>query len=131
MAWLGRLWNTLRSNSLQQELDEGVRLHLDLRAKELERLGLDPAEAQAAAARQFGNTTLETERMRRMDIASWMETLLKDLRYAGRQFFRNPVFTVVAVSSLAIGIGANTAIFTLLNQILLKSLPVPDPHHPS
>src|SRR5499427_8120138 len=127
MSWLGRLWNTLRSNSLQQELDEEVRLHLDLRAKELERSGFSPAEAQAAAARQFGNTTLETERMRRMDITGWMETLLKDLRYAGRQFFRNPVFTVVAVASLAIGIGANTAIFSLLNEILLKSLPVRDP----
>src|SRR5262249_20866000 len=127
MAWLGRIWNTLWSNSLQQELDEEVRLHLDLRAKELERSGLSPAEAQAGATRNFGNTTLETERMRNMDIASWMETLWKDLRYALRQFARNPVFTGVAVSSLAIGIGANTAIFSLLNEILLKSLPVRDP----
>jgi predicted permease len=127
MAWLGRLWNTLRSNSLQQELDEELRLHLELRAQQLERSGMSHDEARAAAARQFGNATLETERMRRMDIAGWMETLLKDLRYAARQFARNPVFTVVAVSSLAIGIGANTAIFSLLNEILLKSLPVRDP----
>src|SRR5258708_21264355 len=62
-----------------------------------------------------------------MDVAAWTDTFLKDLRYASRQFTRNPVFTVVAVLSLAIGIGANTAIFSLMNVILLKSLPVRDP----
>jgi len=62
-----------------------------------------------------------------MDLAAGMDTLLKDLRYAVRQFVRNPVFTAVAVLSLAIGIGANTAIFSILNAILLKSLPVRDP----
>ncbi len=62
-----------------------------------------------------------------MDVAAWTDTFFKDLRYASRQFTRNPVFTVVAVLSLAIGIGANTAIFSLMNVILLKSLPVRDP----
>jgi predicted permease len=62
-----------------------------------------------------------------MPIAAWTETLLKDLRYAARQFSRNPVFTLVAVASLAIGIGANTAIFSVLNAAMLKSLPVRDP----
>jgi len=62
-----------------------------------------------------------------MNIAAWTETLWKDLRYAGRQFTRNPVFTLVAVASLAIGIGANTAIFSVLNAAMLKSLPVRDP----
>jgi predicted permease len=62
-----------------------------------------------------------------MHIAAWIETLLKDLRYASRQFIRNPVFTLVAVASLAIGIGANTAIFSVMNAALLKSLPVRDP----
>jgi predicted permease len=62
-----------------------------------------------------------------MSINAWAEDLLKDLRYAVRQFIRNPVFTVVAVASLAIGIGANTAIFSVLNAAMLKSLPVRDP----
>jgi putative ABC transport system permease protein len=62
-----------------------------------------------------------------MPIAAWTETLLKDLRYAARQFTRNPIFTLVAVASLAIGIGANTAIFSVLNAAMLKSLPVRDP----
>jgi hypothetical protein len=62
-----------------------------------------------------------------MPLAAWTETLLKDLRYAARQFARNPVFTAVAVASLAIGTGANTAIFSVLNAAMLKSLPVRDP----
>ncbi len=62
-----------------------------------------------------------------MSITAWTEDLLKDLRYAARQFVRNPVFTAVAVASLAIGIGANTAIFSVLNAAMLKSLPVRDP----
>jgi predicted permease len=62
-----------------------------------------------------------------MTIAAWTEDLLKDLRYALRQFTRNPVFTAVAVASLAIGIGANTAIFSVLNAAMLKSLPIRDP----
>ncbi|HSM86834.1 MAG TPA: ABC transporter permease [Candidatus Limnocylindrales bacterium] len=127
MAWLNRLLNTFRSNSLQRELDEELRLHLDLRAEELQRNGMDREEARAAAVRKFGNTTLETERMRAMDLAGWMETLIKDLRYALRQFARNPVFSGVAILSLAIGIGANTAIFSVMNAALLKSLPVRDP----
>src|SRR5580765_6635370 len=63
-----------------------------------------------------------------MPFAAWTETLFKDLRYAARQFARNPVFTAVAVASLAIGIGANTAIFSVLDAAMLKSLPVRDPH---
>jgi len=62
-----------------------------------------------------------------MPISSWTEDLLKDLRYAARQFSRNPIFTAVAVASLAVGIGANTAIFSVMNSAMLKSLPVRDP----
>ena len=127
MAWLDRLRNVFRSNSLQGELEDEMRLHLDLRAADLQRQGLSADEARNAAHRQFGNPTLEMERARTMDIASWMETLLKDFRYALRQFARNPVFTAVAVVSLAIGIGANTAIFSVMNAILLRALPVTDP----
>jgi hypothetical protein len=127
MAWLDRLRNVFRSNSLQNDLEDEMRLHLDLRAADLQREGLSPEDARNAAHRQFGNSTLEMERARTMDIASWMETLLKDLRYALRQFVRNPLFTIVAAASLAVGIGANTAIFSVMNAILLRALPVTDP----
>jgi predicted permease len=127
MAWLNRIWNTLRSHALQDELDEELRLHLDLRAQELERAGMTHDEARAAATRQFGNATLQTERMRRMDVAAWMETLFSDLRYATRQFRRNPLFSSIAILSLALGIGANAAIFSVMNAVLLRALPVHDP----
>jgi hypothetical protein len=62
-----------------------------------------------------------------MDIASWIESFFKDLTYGLRQFRRNPVFTIIAVLSLAVGIGANTAIFSVMNAVLLRSLPVRNP----
>src|ERR1051326_8196899 len=109
MSWLNRIRNTFRPGSLGREVEEELRLHLDLRAQDLQRDGLTAEEARMTAAREFGNCTLEAERTRSMDIAVWIETFFKDLRYALRQFARNPVFTGVAVLSLAIGIGANTA----------------------
>ncbi|HYL91835.1 MAG TPA: ABC transporter permease [Alphaproteobacteria bacterium] len=127
MKLLRRMWNTLRLRGLNRELDEELRLHMDLRAEDFERNGLTPAAARSAAARQFGNMTLEKERMRTMDIAAWLETTWKDIRFGVRQFVRNPVFTAVAVVSLAVGVGANTAIFSVFNGALLKALPVRDP----
>src|SRR5437868_14057609 len=65
-----------------------------------------------------------------MRFADWKDTIIKDVLYALRQFIRNPVFTIVAITSLAFGISAHTAIFSILNQVLWPSLPVPDPHQP-
>src|SRR5579872_166104 len=127
MAWLSRFWNTLRPGALRREMDEELRLHLDLRARDLERAGAQPDEARAQAALKFGNVTLETERMRDMDLAGWLQTILKDLRFALRQFVRYRAFTLVALLSIALGIGANTAIFSILNAALFKPLPVPNP----
>jgi predicted permease len=127
MSWTSRILNTLRSNKLQRELEEEIRLHLEMRAEDLRRSGLSPEDAHYAAARHFGNFTLETERTRAMDITGWLETLLKDIRYSVRQFMRTPVFTAVAVASLAIGIGANTAIFSVMNAAILRALPVHNP----
>ncbi len=128
MAWLNKLWNTIRPASLRRELDEELRLHLELRARDFERQGMSKEEARAEAARHFGNSTLQRERAREMDIAGWIETFFKDLRYAWRQLRRNPVFSIVAVLSLALGIGTNTAIFSVMNSVIFRSLPVRNPH---
>ena len=101
MAWLSRFWNTFRPGALRREMDEELRLHLDLRARDLERAGAEPDEARAQAALKFGYLTLETERMRDMDLAGWLQTILKDLRFALRQFVRYRAFTLVALLSIA------------------------------
>src|SRR5712692_6304647 len=127
MAWLRQIWNTFRLGALDRELEEEVRYHLDLRARDLELSSMGAEAARAEAARQFGNCTLEKERMRDMDISSWIETIFKDVQYAFRQLRRNPGFTAVAVASLALGIGPNTAIFSALDAALLRVLPVRNP----
>ncbi len=127
MAWINRIWNTLRQKRLQRDLEDELHHHLELRARELRRSGLAPDAAASEAYLRLGNFSLEQERMRDMDIAGALDTVGKDLRFALRQFAHNPVFAVIAVLSLALGIGANTAIFSVLNAALLRSLPVPNP----
>jgi predicted permease len=127
MAWFAKIRNTFRPERLDGDLEEELRHHRDLRARDLEKSGMPEAEARAEASLRLGNVTLQKERTREMDIATRVETVVKDLRYALRQFAHNPVFSIVAVLSLALGIGANTAIFSVLNAALLKSLPVRNP----
>ncbi|MBV8707930.1 MAG: ABC transporter permease, partial [Acidobacteriaceae bacterium] len=127
MAWLSKLWNTFRMTRLQSELDEELRHHLELRTRDLQNSGMEENAARTEAALRFGNFTSERERTREMDIATSLETIGKDLRYALRQLVRNPVFAAVAVLSLALGIGANTALFSIFNAVLLRSLPVRNP----
>ena len=89
--------------------------------------GMAEAEALIAARRQLGNYTIQKERTRDMDLATWLEQLFADAVYGIRQLKQSPGFTAVAVLSLALGIGANTAIFQLVNAMRLKLLPVKDP----
>ncbi len=127
MAWIARIWNTLRNGSLDSDLEEELRYHRELRALDLEKSGMPEAAARTEAILRLGNITLQKERTREMDIATRLETVANDLRYALRQFVHNPVFSTVAILSLALGIGANTAIFSVMNAALLRSLPVRNP----
>jgi len=122
------LWDWLfHRRRREEELDEEVQAHLRMAAQERMEQGAAAEQARASAVCEFGNVTLIKEVTRDMWGFRWLETLLQDLRYGLRAMLRNPGFTVVAVLTLGLGIGANTAIFSLLNALMLRMLPVRNP----
>jgi predicted permease len=132
MNKLRELWRQLRFRLMGQRFDadlaEEMRLHLDLRAQDKRADGISAADAESAAQRQFGNATLLRETSREAWGWTSLDTWLQDLRYTARTLAASPGFTATVVLSLALGIGANTAIFSILNAVMLRSLPVEDPH---
>ncbi|HTS34288.1 MAG TPA: ABC transporter permease [Candidatus Solibacter sp.] len=122
-----RLWMLLRRRQFDADLEEEVRLHLELREQDQIRKGLSPKEAHHAASRRFGNAALLTEKSHMEWGWEWLESFFQDLAYGTRAMLRSPALTIVALLSLALGIGANTAIFSLLDAVMLRSLPVKNP----
>jgi predicted permease len=127
MSWTHKLLRTFDPKPLDSALDDELRFHLDRRAEEFVAQGMSPGEARRKAALLFGNRTAVRESTRERDVLVWLETTIQDVRYALRGMRQRPGFTLAAVLSLALGIGANTAIFTLLDQVLLRELPVRHP----
>jgi putative ABC transport system permease protein len=125
--WLKRFNATINSRNLDDDLDDELRFHLEQRTDELIAQGMDPEQARREAIHRFGNRTLVKERARDRDILIWLETALQDIRYALRTLGRNPGFAATAILSLALGIGANTTIFSLIDALMLRMLPVSDP----
>src|SRR5437867_2855365 len=123
-----RLLFYLRREEFDRELAEEMRFHLELKIEERLEAGMGLEEARLAAKRQFGNQTLLQEVSREMWGFRLIEMLVQDVRYGLRMLGRSPGFTAVALLSLALGIGANTAIFSLINALFLKPLPVTDPY---
>src|SRR5271156_5736842 len=116
-----------RSRRFDADLEEEMRLHLELRQQEKIQAGLPPDEARPAAMRRFGNPTVLRETSHAAWGWPWFERFLQDVNYGLRAMLRSPGVTAIAILSLALGIGANTAIFSLLDAVMLRSLPVQEP----
>src|ERR1700722_2978234 len=124
MRWFNHLFSRRRR---YHELHESIQEHLEEKIEDLIEDGMSRENAEQTARRQFGNVTLMEERSR--EVWQWprWESFLADLKYAVRQLFRNPGFTVTVIFTLALSIGANTAIFSVVNALMLKSLPYSHP----
>src|SRR5260370_35281155 len=124
---LRRIRMLLHRDQFQSDIEEEMRLHLDLREQEQCEAGIPRHAAHQAAYRRFGNPTAIKAKSHMAWGWNWLEDFFEDIRYGFRSMLRSPALTAVALLSLALGIGANTAIFSFLDAVMLRSLPVRDP----
>jgi len=124
---MNSILNLIRRRRMKIEVPEEIESHIQERTDELVEAGIPERQARQQATREFGNPLLYLEVSRDSWGWTWLDRLSQDLRYGVRQMSRNPTFTLLAASALALGIGANTAIFTVINSLMLRTLPVAGP----
>jgi predicted permease len=124
---LSRLANLFRRGSMETDLDRELQFHLQMETERLLQAGMTPGDARSAALKRFGGVTKTKESYRATGGLPFIDTILQDVRYAARSLRKQPGFTAIAVLTLAVGIGANTAIYTVLDATILRSLPFREP----
>ena len=124
---MNRMLNWLRLRRLEGDLNRELQYHIDRRVADLIQSGLPEPEARRRVALEFGSAMQVREEVRDIWLTRWLRDFVYDLRFSARSFLRNPSFTATAVLSLALGIGATTALYSLLNQVVMRSLPVDHP----
>lgn len=127
MSLWNRFWNVVQSRHHSNELDEELRFHIEMRSRDNVKAGMAPAAAERDARLRFGNLTVEKERTREASILSGLDSLAQDARYTMRSLRGSRTVCALIVVLLALGIGANTAIFSIAHALLLRALPVKDP----
>src|SRR5437899_7818475 len=123
---LSRVRATLRRSRLDDEIDDELREHLAMLQERFVRNGMDPSEAFYAARRQFGGVTQVKEQLMERRTMPLAEDVTRDVRHAARGLWRSPGFSLSIILTLALGIGGNTAVFSVVDQLLLRPLPYPD-----
>jgi predicted permease len=125
---LRALWNNVfRRKQLDRDLDEELQAYVELVSAEKVQAGVDPEEAHRDARREMGGVHQVIQHVRDVRAGVWLDMLVQDIQYGIRTLAKNPAFTLVAMATLALGIGANTAMFSLLDQVVLRLLPVSHP----
>lgn len=127
MSLYRRITNLFSRSRVEQDIEDELRSHIEMRMEDNLAAGMSPEQARRDALLRFGNPVGTKERVAAMDVALALENIWSDIRYALRQVRKFPVFAATTILTLALGIGATTAIFTVMNAVLLRSLPVPNP----
>jgi len=126
LTFLAKLKALFAQREADSVLDDEMRLHLEMLAEKFEREGMGAKEAARASRLQFGNTTLLKQRQRELRTTMFFANLWREVRYGARQLLKTPVFTIVCILTLSLGVGANTAVFSVMHAVLMKMLPVED-----